>query len=73
MPEIPLHDRKLELVQVAALIARAEDTIAAEGIRRDDLIRGLSEAGVSRREVAQLARVTPGQVQQILAGSLFNV
>jgi hypothetical protein len=73
MPQIALHHKKLELVQVAAAITQAEETVAAQGIRRDALIRELSEAGVSRREVAELAGVTPGRVQQLLAGSLFKV
>jgi len=73
MSKLALHQKKLELVELAAAITQAEETVAVKGIRRDALIRELSEAGVSRREVAQLAGVTPGRVQQLLEGSLFKV
>src|ERR1035438_889112 len=73
MPQLGLHDKKLELVQIAATITQAEETVAAQGVRRDALIRELSEAGGSRREVAELACVTPGRVQQLLEGSIFRV
>jgi hypothetical protein len=68
-----VHDKKLALVQVGATIAQAQETIATLGIRRDALIRELSEAGVSRREVARMANTTPGRVQQLLTGELFKV
>lgn len=73
MHQIALHDKKLELMQIAAAITQAEEMVAAQGIRRDALIRELSAAGVSRREVAELASVTPGRIQQLLAGCLFKV
>ena len=67
------HSQKLELIEVAAEITQAEELLAAQGIRRDALIRSLSEAGVSRREVAALAKVSPGRIQQLLSGTLFKV
>lgn len=56
-----------------AALARRQEELSAEldqlTTRRDELIRSLSEAGASRRVVAEAASLTVGRVQQIVDGA----
>jgi hypothetical protein len=65
----PGHDEEDDWAELRTVIER-QDKLSAEvrhlATRRDELICRLSDAGASRRAVAEVASLTVGRVQQIL-------
>jgi hypothetical protein len=65
----PRKDQTDSWDELAALVRRQDEIsieLAGLTVRRDELIRSLSDAGASRRSVAEGASLTVGRVQQIV-------
>ena len=55
-----------QLADVGAECATVKDSLADAEKRRDDLVRKASQAGATRRDVADRARLSTGRVQQLV-------